>query len=140
MSSQGRWLPLPALSALCCAEHVVLLAVGVGSVTAGIGGPRGRFTAPGLRFHGLRDLVDAQVAHDSHQQHVELVISRASSSRTWSVASRASASCSDDGALRSSVPGSYSTVGSGRLRRRRSSTSRACAIETPGYEARPRRR
>ena len=40
-SLNGRWWPLLALPVLCCVAHVVLLAVGVGSVTALVGGAVG---------------------------------------------------------------------------------------------------
>ena len=40
-SLNGRWWPLLALPVLCCVGHVVLLAVGVGSVTALVGGAVG---------------------------------------------------------------------------------------------------
>lgn len=40
-SPTGRWWPLLALPILCCVGHVVLLAVGVGSVTALVGGAVG---------------------------------------------------------------------------------------------------
>jgi hypothetical protein len=40
-SPTGRWWPLLALPVLCCVGHVVLLAVGVGSVTALVGGAVG---------------------------------------------------------------------------------------------------
>lgn len=44
-SPTGRWWPLLALPVLCCVGHVVLLAVGVGSVTALVGGAVGSAVA-----------------------------------------------------------------------------------------------
>jgi hypothetical protein len=40
-SRNGRWSLLLALPVLCCVGHVVLIAVGVGSVTALVGGAAG---------------------------------------------------------------------------------------------------
>jgi drug/metabolite transporter (DMT)-like permease len=40
-SPNRRWWPLLALPVLCCVGHAVLLAVGVGSVTALVGGAVG---------------------------------------------------------------------------------------------------
>lgn len=68
MSRDSRWLALLALPVLCCAGHAVLLVVGVGSVTAVLGGAVGSAVVAAA---GLLLLLAAAVVVLRRRRHAE---------------------------------------------------------------------